>query len=188
MAASPDPRELFQAVSERLADAPPTPLPGAEGLEPLPRHLAAILAQARAVAAALNGLLAPGKVDDRNKYDYLLANLDRLATFQSFSLAEYTYHLADGQRPGVRLWLEEHDWQQVVRVLWFPAVGRWQADQQGRLLCRELLLLSLEPSGPAPLPLPELGRCFHSAWGWAHSLTMALCLAAAPSVLEQAFN
>ncbi|MCF8033893.1 MAG: hypothetical protein K9K66_16830 [Desulfarculaceae bacterium] len=183
MGAAPDPQALYLDVAARLAAAPPEPLGGAPVGEPLLEQLAAVLARARAVVAALDALLPGDGIDDLNKYEHLAGMLERIARFQSFALAEYTYHLAGGGQPGVRLWLEEAEWRRRIKVLFFPQVGRWQADGQGRMLSRELLGLTLEPGGIAPLLAPELGSWFSPAWGWEECLAMALCLAAVPGSL-----
>lgn len=149
-----DPRRTHRAgAGPPGPKARPGPEPRAPA-EPLAAALAAILAQARAAAAALSAELGPGALDDRNHYDYLAANLAKIAGFQSFSLAEYAYHLPDGRNPGVRLWLEERRWQRRVEVLLFPEVGRWQVDAAGRKVNR--LLLTLWPQGDAPAPSPAL--------------------------------
>ncbi len=175
---SPDPQELYLAVTARLDAAPPPPLEGAPHGEPLTGQLAAILALARGAAAALNACLPGASLDDKNKYAHLGSMLERIASFQSFSLAEYSYHLPDGRRPGVRLWLEEERWRRYVRVLLFAEVGRWRADAAGRLASRELISLELGEKGPSPILAPHLNRFFPAAWGWEQCLTMALCLAA----------
>lgn len=176
--AGPEPKGLCLEVAARLAASPPAPLAGAPTGEPLTEQLAAVLASARAVVAALNALLPGDGVEDRNKYEHLAAMLGRIAQFQSFALAEYTYHLPDGRRPGVRLWLEEESWRRRVKVLLFHDVGRWRADPEGRKLSRELLSLDLGDGGVAPVLAPGLAAWFSPAWGWAECLAMALCLAA----------
>ncbi|MCB2225688.1 MAG: hypothetical protein KQH53_03340 [Desulfarculaceae bacterium] len=175
----PDPKALCLEVAARLAANPPAPLTGAPGGDPLLGQLAAILAQARAVVAALEPLLPGGGVDDLNKYEHLAAMLERIAQFQSFSLAEYTFRLPGGRRPGVRLWLEEAQWQRRVKVLLFHDVGRWQADAEGRKLSRELLTLELGEDGAAPLIPAGLAAWYSPAWAWAECLAMSLCLAVA---------
>lgn len=174
-----DPKALFLEVAARLAASPPAPLQGAPGGDPLVEQLAGVLAQARAVVAALGALLPGDGVDDLNKYDFLAGMLERVAQFQSFSLAEYTYHLPGGRRPGVRLWLEEAQWQRRVGVLLFHDVGRWQADPEGRKLSREILSLELGQGGIAPVAPAKLAAWFSPAWGWAECLAMSLCLAVA---------
>ncbi|MCB2193587.1 MAG: hypothetical protein KQI62_18580 [Deltaproteobacteria bacterium] len=169
--------DLTARVLARL-EQEPAPFPS-EGLpeEAPAAALAAILARARATVAALNAELAGGTVEDLNHYDYLVQNLPRLAGFESFSLAEYTYHLADGRNPGVRLWLEEKSWRRRVKVLLFPEVGRWQVDAQGRKITRLLLTLELEGEAPRPVPAADIEGYFHSQEGWATALSRALCLA-----------
>ncbi|BEQ16734.1 hypothetical protein [Desulfoferula mesophila] len=176
----PTPDELTGRVLARLAPKPAPALSPEPPAEPLAAALAAILAQARAAAAALSAELGPGALDDRNHYDYLAANLAKIAGFQSFSLAEYAYHLPDGRNPGVRLWLEERRWQRRVEVLLFPEVGRWQVDAAGRKVNR--LLLTLWPQGDAPRPEPGPGLEGHYPAGetWSVALVRALCLPVLP--------
>ncbi|RJX34690.1 MAG: hypothetical protein C4525_06460 [Desulfarculus sp.] len=158
-----------------LAQHPPQALAAPAGADELGRSLLAILAQARASAAAVSAVLAPQGVEDRNKYDFLAGRLAQITAFPGFSLAEYTYHLAGGARPGLRLWLQEHHWRRRVQALLFPEVGRWQADAAGRKISRELLTLELDQE-PRPRFTPEMGRWYDAAWDWRQCLTQAMCL------------
>lgn len=169
--------DLTPRVLARLAAQPAAPLAGAPGEAPA-AQLAAILAQARAAAAALNAELAGGSLADRNHYDYLAQNLVRLAQFQSFSLAEYTLHLADGRNPGLRLGLEERQWRRRVEVLLFPEVGRWRVDAAGRKITRPLLTLWLENGGLRPVPGEGLEPAYRPDEDWPPALARAFCLAA----------
>jgi hypothetical protein len=176
----PTPEELTGRVLARLAQQPVPPLSDTPPAEPLATALAAILSQARATFSAIGAELGPGSLDDRNHYDYLAQNLAKIAGFQSFSLAEYVYHLGDGRNPGVRLWLEERRWQRRVEVLLFPEVGRWQVDAAGRKVTR--LLLTLWPQGEAvrPEPGPGLGGRYPAGEAWPAALVRALCLPVLP--------
>lgn len=175
---SAPPSDLAQRVLARLAERPAPPLGPTPPSDPLAAALAAILAQAQATAVALNAELVDGSAEDRNHYGYLAQNLERIAQFQSFSLAEYTFHLKDGRNPGVRLWLEDERWQRRVQVLLFPEVGRWQVDAQGRKITRRLLTLWLEDGGPRPEPGPGLQGHFPAGEAWPLALARALCLPA----------
>ena len=173
------PDDLTDRVLARLAKQPAEPLSDLPPGEPLAASLADILAQARAAVAALNAELVGGSVQDRNHYHYLAQNLPRLAQFQSFSLAEYVYHLAEGRNPGVRLWLEEIKWRRRVQVLVFPEVGRWQVDGQGKKITRLLLTLEMHPGQVRPVPPAGFQDYYGPEEDWPAALCRALCLAVA---------
>ncbi len=162
-------------LEQRLAGEEPEPL-AAPGDDPLQNHLLAVLARARQVAAAINATLAGGRVDDLNKYHFLSERLGQIVGFESFSLAEYTYRLAGGKRPGARLWLSEERWQRYLGVMLFEQVGSWQADGQGRKVSRPLLSLDLNGPQPQPLIEGEVSKYYEPGWEWQKCLTEALCL------------
>ena len=107
---------------------------------------AAIMSQARLVVDRINVAGPEVRIRDGNKYDYLLDNLDRIIQFQTFSLAEYTY-LVGSDRPGIRLWLTEDDFNRSVEVIYFEDVVQWRVDAQGRKYGYRLLELKLDRGG-----------------------------------------
>lgn len=131
-------------------------------------NAAAALAWARRVSRALGGLLPGGALSDHNHYGHLCENLPKLVEFETFSLAEYTYHASPDRHPGVRLWLDVADWRRRLGAILFEDVHQWRVDAGGRRLERRLV--SLDLSGPEPALLPDgeltgspLGDPWHAA-------------------------
>ncbi|MFH1033320.1 MAG: hypothetical protein V1806_02340 [Pseudomonadota bacterium] len=169
----------FAAWQERLevwlADQPALPTPPWPGAS-LPGQVALILAQARLLARAIAASLEGVGLTDRNKYDFILEELERFLGFQEFSLAEYTYELPGGRHPGLRLLLEEEQWTRRVAVLWFEDVRLWRVDERGGKVSHQLLLLELGPAGIQPRVDPVSHEYYQPSWGWARCLRQALCL------------
>jgi hypothetical protein len=170
---------LRTRVGQELAGRPgETYLPAVQA-DPLVRQLGRLIREARRIIQVIDQILPQAfpeaGVRDRNRYSSILAMLDRIAEFQSFSLAEYVYHLPGG-RPGARLLLEEKDWARRLTVIFFENIGQWQVDWQGRRISYELLAFDLEGPEPRPLVAPEAAEYFQDGWSWEEHLQEALCL------------
>lgn len=146
---------------------PPTSLPG---------QVARLLNLARLLARGIPATLEGVRLDDRNKYEFILEGLGRFLGFQEFSLAEYTYQLPGQQHPGLRLLLEESQWRRRVAVLMFEDVRLWRVDQAGGKVSHLLLLLAPGPQGLEPLVDPGCAEYFQPQWDWARALRQAMCL------------
>ena len=170
----------YQAWQEELAAwlAAQGPLAGAMPGQAgeLAGQVGLVLEQARRVMAGVAATRPGLEVVDRNKHDFLLASLPRLLGFAEFSLAEYTYGLAGGGHPGLRLWLEEEDWARRVAVLWFEDVRLWRVDGRGGKVSHVLLLLELGPRGITTRVDPAAGEYYRPEWDWARALQQALSL------------
>ena len=159
----------------------PDPLPPLPQLNdnPLVNQLGRLVYEVRRVVGIIGRTMpqafAGSGVRDRNKYSSVLAMLDRIVEFQSFSLAEYVYHLPDG-RPGARLLLEERDWIRRAAVVFFENVGQWRVDWQGNRISHELLAFDLSGPDPRPLISPWAAEYYQSDWSWQEHLEEAFCL------------
>lgn len=178
----------FQLWQERLEAwrlAQPAPAPPPWPSESLPGQAAAILAEARLLAQGIPATLAGVARRDRNKYGFLLENLERFLGFQEFSLAEYTYALPGGGYPGLRLFLEEDQWTRRVAVLMFEDVHQWRVDDQGDKVSHQLLLLELGPQGIRQRVAAQSGEYYQPEWGWARALRQGpMPAGAAPAPLS----
>lgn|GEM_PF-1676314 len=167
-----------QVGRELAGGAARPPLPAAPG-DPLVGQLSRLIQEARSVIQAVDRTLArafPGAgVRDRNRYGSILAMLDRIVGFQSFSLAEYVYRLPGG-RPGARLLLEEKDWVRRAAVVFFENVGQWRVDWEGRRISYELLAFDLSGPEPRPQITPQAAGNFQAGWSWEEHLQEAFCL------------
>ncbi len=166
--------EAYQAWRERLdawlaghpAEAVAAPKAPARATP-----LLAILAQARAVAAGLDAVCQGLALHDRNKYGFVAERMGDLINFDTFSLAEYSYQLADGSVPGVRLWHRAAE--ALVEVILFEDVVRWQVDELGKK--RSHPLLALEVSGPEPAArVPESAGRYVRPGPWRRALADAM--------------
>ncbi len=165
-------RRWRDRLDQWLGRAHPEPAPK----DDLEARLTAILGLARRVVEGINATRDDSLVDDLNKYDFLISRLSDLLLFDEFSLAEYTYHLPDDRRPGIRLLARKGPAGTSVAVLWFEDVGRWRTDAGGRKIAAELVTLELLGGGiqfHAPAGAAEL---FARAGDWPAALTEALCL------------
>jgi hypothetical protein len=158
-----------------LASQPPLPEPPWPPGS-LPGQVARLLAQARLLARGIPATLEGVGLEDRNKYDFLLENLERFLGFQEFSLAEYTYVWPGGGHPGLRLLLEEEQWRRRVAVLFFEDVRLWRVDEQGGKVSHQLLLLDLGPTGLEPRVDLEAREYYQPQWDWARALRQAMSL------------
>lgn len=157
-----------------LAEQPPAPAPPSAG--DVKSALLAVLDQAHQVARGINATLAGVEVQDLNNYDFVAFRLDDLLRFEEFSLAEYSFVLGRGQRPGIRLLVQQGETAARVAVVLFEDVVQWRVDDQGRKISVELM--SLDLSGPRPeAVLPESARdLFPAGADWRGQLTEAFGL------------
>jgi hypothetical protein len=139
-------------------------------------RLLAVLDQARLAIQGINATLDKAQVTDLNKYDFVASRLDDLLGFEEFSLAEYTYVLGGGKKPGIRLLVRQGDTATRISILLFEDVVRWRVDHEGRKISAQLL--SMDLSGPEIEAVPP-----ESAWDlyragddWRGRLTEALSL------------
>lgn len=134
---------------------------------------AAIVRQARLIVDRINSVAPENRIKDGNKYDYLLENLDRIIQFQTFSLAEYTY-IVGSDRPGIRLWLTEDDFNRSVSVVYFEDVVQWRVDGLGRKYGFQLLELKLDRGGIKIGPRRDGEDRFPDGIDWPEALGLAL--------------
>jgi len=120
--------------------------------------------------------LDDGEVVDRNKYDFVLSIIDRILSFDDWVLAEYTYELASGAHPGIRLQLEMGPVGRQVAVLLFEDTRRWQLDEAGRKVSYQLLALLVDQPQPVVHVTADSAEYFDAAWDWRRHLREALCL------------
>jgi hypothetical protein len=174
MTMEPEEYRLWRGrLDQWLGQRPPEPVPGDDDLE---SRLAAVLARARRVIEGINATREDVRVDDRNKYDFLLSRLAELLLFDEFSLAEYTYHLPGDRRPGIRLQARKGGAGTGVAVLWFEDVGRWRTDAEGRKIAAELVTLEMLGGLIQFRTPPGAAELFAPAKDWSTALTEALCL------------
>ncbi|MBW2527433.1 MAG: hypothetical protein JRI23_24840 [Deltaproteobacteria bacterium] len=163
-------------VEESLAPPSANEAAGAEGEGLAAAQVRSVLAEARRAAAAIAQVIPNGALLDRNKYDFVLSMLQRLLSFDDFVLGEYTYELADGGRPGIRLQLELGPTGHQVAVILFEDVRRWQVDGQGHKVSYQLLELLLGPEGIVVHVADESREYYQPDWGWRAHLREAMCL------------
>jgi hypothetical protein len=139
-------------------------------------RILAVLDQARLAVRGINATLDQVEVKDLNKYEFLASRLDDLLGFEEFSLAEYTYVLGGGKKPGIRLLVRQGDLGTRISILLFEDVVQWRVDHEGRKISAELM--SLDLSGPELEAIwPESARdLFPAQADWRGRLTEALSL------------
>ena len=155
-----------RAVDERLRGNVDGPAWGVQTADPVAAALVEILHEAARTVTAVGDALDRGTALDRNKYDFALSMIDRILSFDEWVLAEYTYELASGARPGIRLALEVGAVGRQVSVMLFEDTRRWRIDDDGRKVSYELLTLLLGPAAPAPHVAVESLCYFDSSWDW----------------------
>lgn len=143
----------------------------------LAANLVRIMRHARLTAQGINETLGPfGSLRDRNPYERLWTLMDSILEHQSYSLAEYAYGLPQNRHPGIRLFMEEHQGQRRVAVLFFEDVTAWRVDEAGRKVMYELLFLNLDQTRIEPAPPAEAKAYYKPEWAWRACLTEAMCL------------
>lgn len=105
--------------------------------------LIALLRLARVGVEALAAQVPSLEVVDRNSYDFIESRLEQIASFETFSLAEYTFRRADGGRPGLRFWLVNGGDRPRVELVYFEDVEQWRVDFEGEKLSETLLVLGI---------------------------------------------
>ena len=138
-------------------------------------RLETVLRTARSAFRFIRRHTDQGGLIDRNRYEGIISMLDRIARFEEFSLAEYTYEL-EGATPGIRLWLEGSDQDRRVSLILFPDVRQWRLDWQERRIRTLLLSLVLFSGGLRPEPGPGLEGYFPDRADWRECLFRALYL------------
>ena len=143
-------------------------------------HLRHLLAVARLVA---EGIVATGgaEVIDRNDYAFVVHKIPEILEFRGFSLAELTYRLQGGERPGARLWLEQGPTGPRVEIVVFEDVEQWRVSERGEKISATLLTLELDgPEIKAVAGLPPRHPASGGQQRWHELLVEALC---APLIL-----
>lgn len=165
-------RRLDEQLSQRQSGAPWS----VDLTDPLERRIVDVLGVAACTAQAVNECLVHGSVVDRNKYDFGLSMIERVLAFEQWVLAEYSYLLPGGARPGVRLLLEVGPVGRQIAVVLFEDTRRWRVDAAGHKIAYELLTLLLDQPEPVPHVAAESAEYFVTTWDWRQHLREALCL------------
>jgi len=169
-------RSWRRQVDERLEQLRSASGAASRGQPRLPRQIRAVMGQARQIAEAVDTCLPSDAVLDKNKYDFVLSMLPQILSFDDFVLCEYTYALAGGARPGIRLLLELGPAGRQISVVLFEDVRRWQVDRSGQKVSYQLLALLLDREEITPHVASESAEYFEPAWDWRQHLCEALCV------------